>query len=148
MVLRFFICSVEKHFDLKYFLASSSIPSSLVLAAIFLLNFKKSSLLATTWHFLFSPVSVLSLPIAICHHFLASSFFGSSFAPVTACELSVETFKVFVSASELLFGSCLAAVSVLFLPIEICHHFFVLLTACAVSGASVFFISAVESLFN
>src|SRR6476660_8593994 len=113
MVLRFCICSVVKHFDFKYFFASSSIPSSLVLAAIFLLNFKKSSLLATVWHFLISVVSVLSLPIAICHHFLVSSFFASSLVLFTACEVSEAVFNFFVSAAELFFESSFSPVSVL-----------------------------------
>src|SRR4030095_1670574 len=125
MVLRFFTCSVEKHVVLKYLLASSSIPSSLVLEAIFLLNFKKSSLLATVWHFLVSVASVLSLPIAICHHFFVSSFFGSSLALFTTCELSEEAFKFFVSGLESSFEFSFEAVSFLFLPIEICHHFLV-----------------------
>src|SRR4030095_9687755 len=69
--LKFFICSVVKHFSLKYFLASSSIPSSFVRAAILLRNFRKSSLLATAAHFL-TAESVLFLLNG--HHFTPFSF--------------------------------------------------------------------------
>src|SRR4030095_15071097 len=118
--LKFFTCSVVKHFSLKYFLASSSIPSSFVREAIFLRNFRKSSLLATMAHFLavesvlfllkghhftpFSFDSTGSLPSSATlflpngHHFFPSSFFTSASFVLLALAVSAGTFAIFLSS--------------------------------------------------
>src|SRR4249919_19970 len=104
-----------------------------------------------------SAVSVLSLPIAICHHFLVSSFLASSLVLFTACEVSEAVFKFFVLAAELFFESSFSAVSVLFLPIVICHHFLVssflcsslaLSVTCPASEVFTFFAPTADSIFG